>query len=236
MLFFKNAGRNHYICRLVIKNRVVRNYILADNQDITRAGVISLLKAMDNDAGIYEAATCRELLETVRTYPLSVVVVDYSLFDFMSLSHLLNMKSGARDSSWLLFSDEAEEHFLRQLLLADSSVSVVMKHESIAQIKEALIAVTAGDVYWCDLAESVMRTGVPPTKITDQLTPSEKNILREIAMGKTTKEIAAEKNLSFHTINAHRRNIYRKLRVNSVNEVTRYALQAGLIDLMEYYI
>ena len=81
-----------------------------------------------------------------------------------------------------------------------------------------------------------MRADVPLEKVPDQLTPSEKTILREIALGKTTKEIAAEKNLSFHTVNAHRRNIYRKLGLNSVNEVTRYALQAGLIDLLEYYI
>lgn len=81
-----------------------------------------------------------------------------------------------------------------------------------------------------------MDADVPLLKVTDKLTASENNILREIALGKTTKEIAVEKNLSFHTVNSHRRNIYRKLGVNSVNEVTRYALQAGLIDLMEYYI
>jgi len=96
--------------------------------------------------------------------------------------------------------------------------------------------VSNGEVYWCDFAESVMKSDVPPLKKPDQLTASEKNILYWIALGKTTKEIAVEKNLSFHTVNAHRRNIYRKLGVNSVNEATRYALQAGLIDLMEYYI
>ena len=195
-----------------------------------------MLKVMDHDAGICEVTTSRELLETLRRHPCSVVVVDYSMFDFMSMNHLLNIKSGAGESSWLLFSDEPEEHFLRQLLLADPAISVVMKHGTQSQIKDALMGAAAGEVYWCDFAQSVMRTGVPQTKITDPLTPSEKSILREIALGKTTKEIAAEKYLSFHTINAHRRNIYRKLKLNSVNEVTRYALQAGLIDLMEYYI
>src|SRR5690554_2985438 len=215
---------------------MLRNYILADNQFITRAGVISLLKTMDNDAGITVVASYLQLLESLRIYPLSVVVVDYSLFDFISMNHLLNIKSGAGESSWLLFSDEPEEHFLRQLLLADPAISVVLKHSTQTQIKEVLKCVAAGEVYWCDFAQSVMRTDVPSARIADPLTPSEKNILREIALGKTTKEIAAEKFLSFHTINAHRRNIYRKLKVNSVNEVTRYALQAGLIDLMEYYI
>ena len=50
------------------------------------------------------------------------------------------------------------------------------------------------------------------------------------------KEIAAEKNLSFHTINSHRKNIFRKLGVNNVHEATKYAMRAGIVDLAEYYI
>lgn len=215
---------------------MAKNYILADNQDITQIGMISLLKDMDEEAIITVASSCFDLVNSLRTISRPVVIVDYSLFDFSSMNHLLNMISGAKESSWLLFSDEPEEHFLRQVLLGDPEISVVMKHHTQAQIKEALKCVSSDEVYWCDFAESVMRADVPLEKVPDQLTPSEKNILREIALGKTTKEIAAEKNLSFHTVNAHRRNIYRKLGLNSVNEVTRYALQAGLIDLLEYYI
>lgn len=212
------------------------NYILADNQDVTREGMRSYLQLTDGDATVKEAAHYRALLEQLRDHPCSVVVVDYALFDFSSTNHLLNIKSGAKESSWLLFSDEPGEHFLRQLLVADPTISVALKNNSKAQLLDALMCVAAGEVYWCDYAESVMRSGVPPAKKTVTLTSSEKKILYEIALGKTTKEIAIEKNLSFHTVNAHRRNIYRKLEVNSVNEVTRYALQAGLIDLMEYYI
>ena len=68
------------------------------------------------------------------------------------------------------------------------------------------------------------------------LTTTEKVILKEISLGKTTKEIAVEKNLSFHTINTHRKNIFRKLGVNNVHEATKYAIRAGIVDLTEYYI
>ena len=56
------------------------------------------------------------------------------------------------------------------------------------------------------------------------------------ATGKTTKEIAAERNLSFHTVNSHRKNIFRKLGVNNAHEATKYAMKAGIVDLVEYYI
>lgn len=214
----------------------MRQYIIADNQYITRAGLISILKEMDDHAFIVEASNYNNLQSSLRDEPRSLVVVDYSLFDFLSINHFLNMKSGAKESSWLLFSHELEEHFLRQTLLADPSFSVVLKQSKGWQIKEALAQASVGEVYWCDLAESVMKMPVARERMPDQLTVSEKNILREIALGKTTKEIAYERNLSFHTVNTHRRNIYQKLEVNSVNEATRFALQAGLIDLMEYYI
>lgn len=213
-----------------------RNYIIADNQDVTRIGLISILKEYDKRAKIIEVENYRKLLFMLRQYPESVVIVDYSLFDFLSTSHLLNIKSGAKASSWLIFSDEPEVHFLRQLLQSDSTISVILKQNSKSFILDAIMCVTEHEVYWCDFAESVMKAGVPQSKIPDKLTVSEANILKEIALGKTTKEIAVEKNLSFHTVNTHRRNIYRKLGFNSVNEVIRYALQAGLIDQMEYYI
>jgi len=55
-------------------------------------------------------------------------------------------------------------------------------------------------------------------------------------MGMTTKEIAEKRISSFHTVNTHRKNIFRKLEVNNVHEATKYALRAGLIDSAEYYI
>ena len=214
----------------------IPHIILADNQEVTRRGVMSLLEELLREVVIEEVSGYRALQALLRRHPRSVVVVDYALFDFQSLSQLLNMKSGAAESSWLLFTDEPEEQFLRRLLLADPGISVVTKQDRLEAIREALLAVMYGKSYLCEYAESVMQEGVPPKKAADPLTPSEKNVLREIALGKTTKEIAIEKHLSFHTVNAHRRNIYRKLGVNSLSEVTRYALQAGLADPVEYYI
>ena len=140
------------------------------------------------------------LLDELRVSPNSVVIADYSLFDFSSLAHMLNIKSGARKSTWLLFSEEPGEHFLRQLLLSDNSISVVLKNSSKKNITDALIAVKKDEVYWCEYAQSVMRSEVDNGRSIVNLTASEKNILHEIALGKTTKELL-EKNLSFHTVN-----------------------------------
>ena len=52
----------------------------------------------------------------------------------------------------------------------------------------------------------------------------------------TTKEIAQKRFSSFHTVNTHRKNIFRKLAVNNVHEAIKFALRAGLVDSAEYYI
>ena len=68
------------------------------------------------------------------------------------------------------------------------------------------------------------------------LTETETEIVRAIAQGKTTKEIANERFSSVHTITTHRKNIFRKLGINTAHEVIKYALRAGLVDSSEFYI
>ena len=73
-------------------------------------------------------------------------------------------------------------------------------------------------------------------KVDQVLTNAEREILKEIATGKMTKEIAADRNISIHTVITHRKNIFKKLEVNSVHDATRYAIRAGIITVNDYYI
>ena len=210
--------------------------ILADNQDITREGLISLLYQQNKKVNIHITSSCQELQEKLKQYPNSVVILDYTLFDYTSVNQLFNMITGAKGSSWLLFSDELSEIFLRQVLLSNQAISVVTKLNKKEEIAEAIQTVLAGEVYLCETAQSALEGDVPKPKLPDILTATEKIILREIALGKMTKEIAYEKNLSFHTVNTHRRNIFRKLEISNVHEAIKYAFRAGLVDFVEYYI
>ena len=226
----------HFIIICSFVQAMHTTYIIADNQDITREGVLSLLHRQNKTVTIVTAVSCRELQEKLNAYPDSVVLLDYTLFDFASVSQLLNMVAGAKESSWLLFSDELSETFLRQVLLSNQAISVVMKHDCKEDIMDALEMASYGEVYLCETAESALETGVPKPAQPVQLTATERLILREIALGKMTKEIAHEKNISFHTVNTHRKNIFRKLEVNNVHDATKYAIQAGLVDLVEFYL
>ncbi|MDR1331218.1 MAG: response regulator transcription factor [Tannerella sp.] len=213
-----------------------KTFILADNQYITREGIASALTGEKLAERIVTAGRLTELQDALGEYPDAVVVLDYSLFDFSSQQQMLAVKAGVRDSLWILFSGELGERFLRYVLLQDDTLSVVMKHDGGEEIMAALQNAAYGEIYICDYAAQVLKDRVPPQSLPSVLTPSEKTILREIALGKMTKEIAWEKHLSFHTVNSHRKNIFRKIEVNSIQEAIRYAICSGIIDMSDYYI
>jgi DNA-binding NarL/FixJ family response regulator len=75
-----------------------------------------------------------------------------------------------------------------------------------------------------------------PVEESKNLTASEVEIVRMIADGLTTKEIANKKNISHHTVSTHRKNIFRKIGVSNASELIISAIKAGWIDNIEYYI
>ena len=185
-----------------------------------------------------------ELIALLLNYPDAIIIIDYTLFDFESSNDLLLVHERFKNSQWMLFSQELSLAFLKNILYSSESFSVINKDSSKEEILTAIRFIERKERFVCNditnqlLAETMNQSQIllSSSECDKVLTQSEKSILKEIALGKTTKEIAAEKNLSFHTINSHRKNIFRKIGVNNVHEATKYAMKAGIIDLTEYYI
>ena len=219
----------------------MREFIIADNQDITKAGMMFLLSKQKDTALLLEADNKGELVQQLRLHPQAVVILDYTLFDFSGADELIVLHERFKEADWLLFSDELSVEFLRQVLFSSMSFGVVLKDNSKEEILSALQCASRKERFICNHVSNLLLSGssvapARPVPKDDLLTPAERSILKEIALGKTTKEIAAERNLSFHTVNSHRKNIFRKLGVNNAHEATKYAMKAGIVDLVEYYI
>lgn len=220
----------------------MREFIIADNQDITRAGMMFLLGQQKEIPTLLEANNKAELIRWLRLYPQAVVIVDYTLFDFSGAEELMVLHERFKQADWLLFSDELSIGFLRQILFSSLSFGVVLKDSSKEEIQTALQHTLRKERFICNYVSNLLLSGGSKeashtTSMQETpLTPAERYVLKEIALGKTTKEIAAERHLSFHTVNSHRKNIFRKLGVNNVHEATKYAMKAGIVDLVEYYI
>ena len=210
--------------------------ILADNQDITRAGMMYVCQHLDG-------MQCRqvddkvELIEQLKQHADAVVVLDYTLFDINDADELQILHERFPLVSWVLFSVDLSNDFVRRVVTISPLFSILLKESPLQEIRECLQYATRHQRYICQRMTELLLT--PQASVTEddvRLTRTETEILKDIALGMTTREIAEHRFSSFHTVNTHRKNIFRKLGVNNVHEATKYALRAGLVDSAEYYI
>ncbi len=211
------------------------NYILADNQDLTRFAIEHLVREDDTNV-IRRARDKTNLLQLLKENENSIVVLDYTLFDFADEDQLLVISERYAMASWILLSDELTEKFLRRIVYSSHSFSIVFKDSSMQHIREALYSASHGQRYISQRAMEILLDNRRDEEEVDLLTATELSIVKLIAQGKTTKEIATERFSSIHTITTHRKNIFRKLKVNTAHEVIKYALRAGWVDPSDFYI
>ena len=214
---------------------MTRNYIIADNQELTGFAIQSLLKR-DEDHAIYRAVDKAGLIQLLKEHEDSVVFLDYTLFDFADEDQLLIVAERFSLSEWILISDELTPQFIRRVVYSSHQFSVVFKDGPMSEIREALQAVGQHNRYLSQRALETIIAQQQEEETPSILTQTETEIVKAIALGKTTKEIAAERFSSIHTITTHRKNIFRKLGINTAHEAVKYALRAGLIDASEFYI
>ena len=209
--------------------------LLADKQDITRAGLTFVIEKMEGlETKYVEDKT--ELMLALRGNEDTVVILDYTLFDINDAAELLILNQRFPYTRWLLFSEDLSADFVRVLIASSSMFSVLLKESPLMEIKEAIRFCVDSKRFVCQRMMEVLLTQPQEAEEKVNLTKTETEILKDIALGMTTKEIAEKRFSSFHTVNTHRKNIFRKLGVNNVHEATKYALRAGLVDSAEYYI
>ena len=211
-------------------------FILADRQEITNFAIKNLLESLGHH-DIRHAADKAEVMEQLREHEQSVVVLDYTLFDISDASNLIIISQRFPEAHWVLFSEDLTESVLREIVFQSHSVSIVFKDAPIYEIRDTLRHATEGRRYLSPrVSEILLSHQGGEEQQRSPLTATEKEIVRAIAEGKTTREIAEERFLSTHTVNTHRKNIFRKLGVNTAIEAIRVAHRAGWIQDSDYNI
>jgi len=167
-----------------------------------------------------------------------MLVIDYSLIDIGSISELKEIKIKFPDLKILVLSNSIGKTDLHDLNSA-GIIDIILKTADREEIFEAIDASLKGKKYYSnELLDLLFEANDKKTTAeeTGQLTVSEIEIVRLIAEGLTTKEIASRKFISFHTVISHRKNIFRKLGVTSISELIMYSIKAGWINTIEYNI
>lgn len=214
-------------------------YIIADNESLVRLGWIFFIQQkMQAISVISENKT--ELANALRENEESSVIIDIDLFDWKNRSELFLFAKRFYKAKWLFVARVIERQVVYELVEEIPGANIILKTAGEEELFTALNATATGKKYYCSEALDIILGNKPRqpkrNKENDLLTSTELQIIALLAQGKSTKEIAAERCLSPHTVITHRKNIFRKLEVNTVHELTKYALKNGFVDFTEYYI
>jgi DNA-binding NarL/FixJ family response regulator len=179
-----------------------------------------------------------DLQKTLKTESISLLIMDFSLLDFESFSNLREIKKDYPQLRILILTNTVSKNELIEYNNIGIK-NILYKTADKDELFTALEATVKGKPYYSgDLLDMLFELNEKKfsTEETGQLTSSEIEIVRLVADGLTTKEIAIRKNISFHTVATHRKNIFRKLGVTNASELLMYAIKAGIIDTIEYHI
>lgn len=209
-------------------------YILADNRELTGFALESLIR--QKEGTVYKTSNKAGLVELLKEHENAIVLLDYTLFDFADVDQLLIVGERFALAQWILISEDLTPAFLRRVVYSSHQFSIVFKDEPLSSVREALQAASNHKRFFSQKALETIISQQEEEERPSILTETEIEIVKAIAQGKTTKVIAEERFSSIHTINTHRKNIFRKLKINTAHEVVKYALRAGLIDSSEFYI
>lgn len=212
------------------------NFILADNQELTAFALRTLIRELES-ATIHVAVNKDQLISQLQKEEKSIVMLDYTLYDIQDEEQLLVIIECFPRTQWIMVSDDLTIQVMRKLVYTVRNVSIVFKDSPFKLFRHAIDYATRGDRYLCQRAAEVLICQQADEEQRPKvLTETEIEILRGVAQGKTTKEIAYERYSSIHTVNTHKKNIFRKLQVNTAHEAIKYAFRAGLVDPSEFYI
>ncbi|WP_425389947.1 response regulator transcription factor [Ekhidna sp.] len=208
---------------------MVTSVLLADFQYLTRQGMASLIKAMPGFDLVKMVDSSDQLMEMVANSQPKLVVIDISDKDRELIPKLKKLKE-TTTSSFLVISNSQTRDSIQQLL-GMGIKGILTKNCSEEEIINGLRAVAQGNRFFCNnILELVVDNPDKEDKCEPtNLTPREYEVLELITRGKTTAQIADELHLSIHTINSHRKNILRKLNMNSPAELIVYALESGIV-------
>jgi DNA-binding NarL/FixJ family response regulator len=212
--------------------------VIADNQFLVVETLKTILNADERFfvAGIANSQT--ELIKVLEDELCGLLITDFSLFDYDSIDDLKQIKQKFPNISVLVLTNPISKTEFSELSKIGVK-NIIYKTAERDEIFSAVDAALRGKKYYAeeilDLILELGESKAVPEEPT-HLTGSEIEIVRLIAGGLTTKEIATQKNISFHTVNTHRKNIFRKMGVSNASELIMQAIKAGWIDNIEYFI
>lgn len=202
--------------------------LLVDDHPMVQSGLLACFSYYDDIEVLGVTNDGRSALDKAIALKPDVILMDVSMPSMNGIDATEIITEQLPDTKVLMFSMHDSAEFVRSAIQAGAS-GYVLKDTSSEEVYFAIKAVAKGNTHFSSSIAKVLIDN--PAKIeSDKLTTREQVILSLVAQGQSSKEVARELNISFRTVDAHRRNIKAKLNIDCVADLVRYAINHGLIE------
>ena len=211
--------------------------LVADDHDIVRTGMKSLMEDQPGWQVVAEAGTGRMAVDKAKASSPDVCVLDVTMPELNGLEAARQIKKLLPNTEILILTVHESEQIAAEVLKVGAR-GYILKSDAGRELVAAVKAVAAHKNYFTSriaqmVSDSTLKEGAQAIEAEDigsRLTPREKEIVQLRAEGKSNKEAASALNISVKTVETHRTNIMRKLRFHSVGELVRYAVRNNIVS------
>jgi len=210
--------------------------VLADDHPLIREAIGHLVNSAPEFELVGEAASGKECLALVEELRPDILVLDIAMPEMNGEQVARELRRRLPELKVVALSGYTDRQFVRAMSKAGAKAYVV-KSASGRELIQALRAVASGKNYLSPEVTGAVMTlweeSAPSAELSahSALGKREKEVLKLIAEGHRSAKIASQMGITVATVEAHRRNILRKLQLHSAADLTRYALRHGMITL-----
>jgi DNA-binding NarL/FixJ family response regulator len=214
----------------------VLRILIADDHELVRKGLRSVLSSREGWTVCAEARHGREAVEKARECRPDIVIMDLTMPELNGLEATRQIRAILPDTEVLILTMHHSEQLVHEVLSAGAR-GYLLKTDAGDAVFDAVEALARHKPYFTSSVSDVLLASyLHPERHTgaragvQALTPRETEVVQAIAEGKSSKEIARALGISEPTAETHRANLMRKLDVHSVSEIVRYAIRNRLIE------
>jgi DNA-binding NarL/FixJ family response regulator len=210
--------------------------LVADDHEIVRKGLRSILEAQPGWQVAAEASDGREAVDKAKQFKPDVTVMDIGMPSLNGLEAARQILKHDVRAKILILTMHESDPLIREVLDAGAR-GYVLKTDASRDLVSAINAIRSNKTFFTAKVAQIVLDGYldkKPKKETEnaqsRLTPRQREIVQLLAEGKSSKEVAVALNLSVKTAETHRANIMRRLDCHSVSELVRYAVRNNIIQ------
>ncbi|WP_434145055.1 response regulator [Photobacterium leiognathi] len=206
--------------------------VIVDDHQVVIDGFMARLQLEPDIDVIGTASNGIEALEVISQLDPNVILMDISMPIMNGIDATAQIKKQYPDAKVLMLTMHDNREYIMKVMQV-GAMGYMLKEISAEKMVQAIKTVNQGATYFCETTSQTIFTQAAAPIAAPEVNPlsrREEGILKHVAQGLSSKQIAKALDISYRTVETHRQNIKHKLNLHSTAELAKYALEKGLVD------